>query len=102
MAVRRDVRVAIEVVTDGESLGQRQVVRHYVGMVHRDRPVPIAEGHRRSVAGQRGFASSGLQLAEHLIVGAVLFGDEDQVLDGRLLFARKKGNRVVAAIREGR
>ena len=69
LAVLRDFAAAIQVVEQHELLGQRVLVRRDVAAEERQARVAVAL----------------LQVAEHLIVGAVLFHDEEHVLDRRAL-----------------
>ena len=67
MAVGRDVPVAVQVVQQHELLGQLVMVGRHVAAEHHQRRVAVAPG----------------QVAEDLVVGAVLLDDVEDVLDRR-------------------
>ncbi len=67
LAVLRHFAAAIQVVEQHELLGQRVLVRRDVAAEQRQARIAVAL----------------LEIAEHLIVGAVLFHDEQDVLDRR-------------------
>src|SRR6185295_5232794 len=67
-ALSADLRVDEEAVEQAEALGERVVVRRDLAREEQERGVAIALG----------------QIAEDLIVGAVLLDDVDDVLEGRI------------------
>ena len=78
LAVLRDFAAAVEVVEQHELLGERVLVRRDVAAEERQARIAVAL----------------LQIAEHLIVGAVLFHDEEDVLDRRRLADLRRNHRV--------
>jgi hypothetical protein len=78
LSVLRDFTAAIEVVEQHELLGERVLVRRHVASEER----------------QAGIAVALLQITEHLIVGPVLFHDEEHVRDRRRLSDRGGNNGV--------
>ena len=78
LAILRHFAAAVEVVEQDELLGQRVLVRRDVAAEQRQARIAVAL----------------LQIAEHLIVGAVLFHDEEHVLDRRACADRRRNHGV--------
>ena len=69
VALSAEGSVAIQIIEQHELLSQRVMIRRDLGAEH----------------GERRVAVTALQIAQHLIVGAVLFDDVDDVLEQRTL-----------------
>ena len=87
VSIRRDVRVEVEVVAEAEALGQREMVRNDVDLACDDLVLRVVDGGTRAIVGQARLppqaTSGGVrgQFAKELVVGPVLLGDHDDVLD---------------------
>ena len=65
MSIARDFAAIVEIVEQAELKRQLVLVRSYIGAVHRKRWIAVAC----------------FQIAEYLIVGAILFDDVDNVMN---------------------
>src|ERR1022692_4325268 len=79
MSVAGDLSAVVEIVEHAELQSERVLVGRDVGAVERERWVAVADS----------------QITEHLIIGAVLFNNVDDVLDGILAAWKLDRSRIV-------